>query len=74
MSQYPRHVLASITVTADSGRTSVFVKSGTVADIKPGSVLEAAYGVENLSPVIPASDPSRSPEAAPHLSKEALAN
>ena len=74
MSQYPRYMLASITVTNDSGRTSVFVKSGSVVDIKPGSALETAYGSGNLSAVIPAGDPSRSPEAAPHLSKEALAN
>jgi hypothetical protein len=74
MSQYPRRVMASITVTADGGRTSVFVKNGTVVDIKPGSQLEAAYAAGNLSAVIPAGDPSRSPEAATQLSKEALAN
>ena len=74
MSAYPRRVLATITVTADGGRTSVYVKDGTVIDCKPGSALEAAYGAGNLSAVIPAGDPSRSPEAAPHLSKEALGN
>jgi hypothetical protein len=41
-------------------------------DIAPGSALEAAYGAGNLSAVI--TGPSRSPEAAPCLSKEALAN
>lgn len=39
----------------------------------PGSELETAYGgPSNLSAVI--IGPSRSPEAAPGLSKEALAN
>jgi hypothetical protein len=74
VSAYPRRVLTSVLVSNDGGRTSVFVREGTVADIVPGSQLEADYGVGNLSAVIPAGDPSRSPEAAPHLSKEALAN
>ena len=52
-----------------------FHKAGTVVDVVPGSRLEAAYGgAGNLSAVIPAADPARSPEAAPCLSKEALAN
>lgn len=68
MSQYPRTVLAGVTVRG------VFVKAGTVLDIAPGSSLEAEYGAGNLSAVIPAIDPRRSPEAAPELSKEALAN
>ena len=68
MSTYPRTVLSGVTVRG------VFVKSGTVVDIQPGSGLEAEYGAASLSAVIPASDPRRSPEAAPGLSREALAN
>ena len=46
-----------------------------MAGIVPGSELERAYGGSgNLSAVIPPGRPSRSPEAAPELSKEALAN
>jgi hypothetical protein len=74
VSAYPRRVLASVWVSSDGGRTSVFVKDGSVVDIVPGSQLEAAYGAGNLSAVIPAGDPSRSPEAAPQLSKEAIRN
>ena len=71
MSQFPRAVLTGVTVDRDGGST--FVKSGTVADIVPGSELEAAYGGSgNLSAVI--TGPSRSPEAGPCLSREALAN
>jgi hypothetical protein len=73
MSQYPRHALAGVMVDHDAAPT--FVKDGSVVDIQPGSVLEAAYGgPSNLSAVIPAGDPSRSSEAAPELSKETLAN
>lgn len=73
MSQYPHFVLAGVTVDRDGGRT--FVKAGSVADVAPGSELESAYGgAGNLSAVIPAGSPSSSPEAAPQLSKEALAN
>jgi hypothetical protein len=73
MSQYSRHVLAGVMVDRDAAPT--FVKDGSVGDIQPGSELEAAYGgPSNLSAVIPAADPSRSPEAAACLSKEALAN
>lgn len=69
MSANPRIVLAGVTVRG------TFVKTGTLVDIAPGSELEAEYGgSSNLSAVIPASDPRRSPEAAPCLSKEALAN
>jgi hypothetical protein len=71
VSQYPRYVLADLTVTRDGGQT--FVKSGSVVDIVPDSELEQAYGGSgNLSAVI--TGPSRSPEAAPEMSKEALAN
>ena len=42
MSQYPRTVLAPVTVNRDGGQT--FVKSGSVVDIVPGSELEQAYG------------------------------
>jgi hypothetical protein len=66
-------VLTGVTVNRDGGAT--FVKDGSVVDIVPGSELEDAYGgAGNLSAVIPTGDPSRSPEAAPELSKEALAN
>jgi hypothetical protein len=67
VSQYPRAVLVGITVRG------VFVKSGSVVDIVPGSEPEAEYGGSgNLSAVI--TGPSRSPEAAPELSREALEN
>ena len=74
MSAYPRRVLADTWVSNDDGRTSVLVRHETVVDIQPGSQLEAAYGAQNLSAVIPTGDPSRSPEAAAWLSREALAN
>jgi hypothetical protein len=62
MSAFPRYVLAGVTVNRDGGAT--YVKAGTVADIKPGSELEQAYGGSgNLSAVIPLGSPSRSPEA-----------
>jgi hypothetical protein len=71
MSAYPRAVLTGVTVDRDGGQT--FVKSGSAVDIKPGSELEAAYGgAGNLTAVITGS--SRSPETAPELSREALAN
>jgi hypothetical protein len=56
------------------GGVAFFHRRGTVVDVVPGSQLETAYGASNLSAVIPAGDPSRSPEAAPCLSEEALAN
>jgi len=58
MSQFPRRVLTDTDVAWDphasgAGR-STFTKHGTVADIVPGSALEAAYGgTGNLSGVIP---------------------
>jgi hypothetical protein len=59
MSQYPRRVLSDITVSWDRHANGVplatFTRHGTVADIVPGSLLEAAYGQANLSGVIPAS-------------------
>jgi hypothetical protein len=67
----PRTVLTGVTVERDGGE--VFVKDGGVVDIVPGSEMETAYGgAGNLSAVI--TGPSRSPEAALELSKEALAN
>ena len=74
MSQYPRRVLANMSVTNDSGRTSVFVRAGSVVDIKPGSQLEGFYGAGNLSAVIPAGNRGRVAGPARQLSKEALAN
>ena len=59
MSQYPRRVLTDISVTWDSHANGVplttFTRHGTVADVVPGSALEAAYGNGNLSSVIPVS-------------------
>jgi hypothetical protein len=59
MSQYPRRVLADMTVAWDphangAGR-STFTRHGTVVDVVPGSALEAAYGNASLSGVIPLS-------------------
>jgi hypothetical protein len=71
MSQYPRRVLADLTI-AQGPAWTWFVRRGTVVDVVPGSQLEAWYGASNLSPVL--TGPSRSPEAAASLSKEALAN
>lgn len=51
MSQYPRRVLTATNVTW--GNEAFFVRAGTVVDIKPGSLLETAYGgSSNLSGVI----------------------
>jgi hypothetical protein len=60
MSQYPRRVLTDTSVAWDphsngAGRAT-FTRHGTVADIEPGSALEAAYGNENLSGIIPESE------------------
>ena len=60
MSQYPRTVLTDIAVAWDphangAGRAT-FTRHGTVVDVVPGSLLEAAYGgTGNLSGVIPVS-------------------
>jgi hypothetical protein len=59
MSQYPRRVLTDTAVSWDrhsNGAERVtFVRHGSVVDIVPGSALEAAYGQQSLSDVIPAS-------------------
>ena len=59
MSQFPQRVLTDVTVVWDSHASgapvTTFVRHGTVADIKPGSLLALAYGSQNLSGVIPAS-------------------
>jgi hypothetical protein len=71
MSAYPRRVLTGVTVSWDGVQR--YFRPGTVADVVPGSQLEAVYGVpSNLSPVI--TGPVVSPEAAPCLSREALSN
>jgi len=71
VSQYPRTILTGTWVSWDGVQR--YVRPGTVADIVPGSQLEAAYGgPSNLSPVI--TGPAISPEAAPCLSREALSN
>lgn len=58
MSQYPRRVLTGTWVTWDPGASGAvnrrYFRPGTVADIIPGSRLEAAWGPANLSGVIPA--------------------
>jgi hypothetical protein len=75
VSQYPRVVLADVTVFwdphANGAARSTFVRRGTVLDCKPGSALELAYGgAGNLSPVIPVSQ--RGDGTA--LSRAALSN
>ena len=74
MSQYPRRVLSDITVIWDRHANGVplttFTRHGTVADIVPGSALEAAYGNSSLSGVIPLSQ--RGNEAC--LSNAAVSN
>lgn len=60
MSQFPRRVLIDADVSwdphANGAERSTFTRHGTVADIEPGSALEAAYGNENLSAVIPVAE------------------
>lgn len=60
MSQYPRRVLTDTVVSwdphANGAERTTFTRRQTVADIPPGSALEAAYGGSpNLSGVIPVS-------------------
>lgn len=75
MSQYPQQVLADTQVAwdphANGAARSTFTRRGTVADIPPGSALEAAYGgTGNLSGVIGFSNCGDGTV----LSKAALAN
>ena len=75
MSQYPRTVLTDTAVAwdphANGAERVTFTRHGTVADIPPGSELEAAYGgTGNLSGVIPVSQ--RGNESC--LSKAAVSN
>lgn len=76
MSQFPQRVLTDITVAwdphANGAERATFVKHGTVVDLVPGSLLEAAYGggAGNLSGVIPVSQ--RGDESI--LSKAAVSN
>ena len=60
MSQYPRRVLTDVSVAwdphANGAERATFTRHGTVVDVEPGSVLEAAYGSQNLSGVIPLSE------------------
>lgn len=65
MSQYPRRVLTLTPVSW--GGCSTWVRPGTVADIKPGSALEAAYGGPANLETLPAGDPY-------NLDKSALTN
>ena len=58
MSRFPRRVLTDTSVSwdphASGAERSTFTRHGTVADVEPGSALEAAYGGSgNLSGVIP---------------------
>jgi hypothetical protein len=58
MSQFPRRVLTDTAVSwdphANGASRATFTRHGTVADVVPGSALEAAYGGSgNLSGVIP---------------------
>jgi hypothetical protein len=59
MSQYPQRVLTDTSVTWDShangAERATFTRHGTVVDVVPGSLLEAAYGPSVLSGVIPLS-------------------
>lgn len=74
MSAYPRRVLADVEVAwdphANGAQRTTFTRRETVADIVPGSLLEAAYGAGNLSGVIPVSE--RGDEAG--LSHVAVSN
>jgi hypothetical protein len=77
VSQYPRYITAAPGVTVSWGEPacSFFLRFGTVLDCPPGSALETAIGTQNLSAVIPVSDPRRSPDGGgPNLSKAALSN
>lgn len=52
MSQYPRRVLSSGYITWPPGASvRTWVRGGSAVDIPPGSALEAAYNVNNLTPV-----------------------
>ena len=57
MSQYPRRVLADMSIAwdphANGAQRSTFTRHGTVVDVVPGSALETAYGLQNLSGIIP---------------------
>jgi hypothetical protein len=74
VSQYPRRVLTDTWVQWDKHANGVpvttFTRHGTVADVVPGGLLEAAYGSQNLSAVIPLSQ--RGNEAC--LSKASVSN
>jgi hypothetical protein len=59
MSQFPRCVTADVSVLwdahANGAERATFTRHGTVVDVVPGSLLEAAYGQSALSGVIPLS-------------------
>jgi hypothetical protein len=64
MSQFPRRVLNLVLVPWGQPGCSFLVRPGTVADIKPGTALEAAYGGPgNLEP-LPAGDPQNNDKSA----------
>jgi len=74
MSQYPQRVLTDTAVTwdnhANGAARATFTRHGTVVDVAPGSLLEAAYGPSVLSGVIPLSQ--RGDESC--CSREAVSN
>ena len=77
MSQYPRIVLTGVNVPASYANypgapaSTIWVRPGTLVDIKPGSALEQLYGGPgNLSAVLPVS--KTGDEAC--LDKSALGN
>lgn len=77
MSQYPRIVLTGVNVPATQWNypgappTTIWVRPGTLVDIKPGSALEGLYGgAGNLSAVLPVT--KTGDEAC--LDKSALSN
>jgi hypothetical protein len=59
MSQYPQRVLTDVSVVwsphANGAAASTFTRHGTIVDLAPGSLLEAAYSPAGLSGVIPLS-------------------
>lgn len=78
MSEFPRIVLNDVSVVwdphANGAERTTFTRKGTVVDVVPGSLLEAAYGAGNLSAVIPPGDWRRSDYSASVFSRAAQAN
>jgi hypothetical protein len=53
MSANLRRVLASGYVPWPSAQYPVWIRAGSAVDVVPGSAMELAYGVQNLTPVLP---------------------